>query len=244
MPAALTKRLQEHPGHSLKYSVSMSFYHSSSKRFFGSTWMGFKQSPPKKGGENLLFNEVVYWSSSVVDPNCFSVIELVATEVDNSSGVVMGQYGCGWAMLQPFGDVGIKDISLENKLGEEGKAPLPIEPQQTLIPHHLLNAFQDTNPSRSTPVPHVNSVSLRRRTSTVSMRFPSLVVASGTGSTPMSALPSSLRLLLFSKKTNSLALLIPLAASKCPRSNFQMGGESPRALSWAGWPLDPRRIGR
>ena len=98
----------------------MSFYHSASKRFFGSTWMGFKQSPPKKSAV-LLVNEVVYWNSSIVDPNCFAVVELVATEVDDSSGVVIGQYGCGWSMLQPFGDMGIKDISLENKLGEEGE---------------------------------------------------------------------------------------------------------------------------
>jgi len=125
IPSALTKRLQEYPSHSLKYSVAMSFYHSASKRFFGSTWMGFKQSPPKKS-DVLLVNEVVYWNSSIVDPNCFAVLELVATEVDDSSGVVMGQYGCGWSMLQPFGDTGVKDISLENKLGEEGYQPLKV----------------------------------------------------------------------------------------------------------------------
>jgi hypothetical protein len=125
VPSALRARLDAHPNHSLKYSVSMSFYHSVSKRFFGSTWMGYKQSPPKKS-EVLLINELVYWQSSIADPNCFAIIELVATEVDNGSDVVVGQYGCGWAMMQPFGDAGIRDISTESKLGEEGFHPLKV----------------------------------------------------------------------------------------------------------------------
>lgn len=120
VPTALRQRLDQHPNHSLKYSVSMSFYHSVSKRFFGSTWMGYKQSPPKKS-DVLLVNELVYWQSSIADPNCFAIIELVATEVDTNSDVIVGQYGCGWAMMQPFGDAGIRDISTESKLGEEGE---------------------------------------------------------------------------------------------------------------------------
>ena len=68
----------------------------------------------------------VYWHSSISDPNCFAVIELVATEINSDTGIIAGQYGCGWSMMQPFGDGGIKDISTESKLGEEGFHPLKV----------------------------------------------------------------------------------------------------------------------
>jgi len=124
-PPPLTLRLANHPSHSLKYSLSMSFYHVVSKRFFGSTWMGstFDDSSLKKN--SLVTNEMIYWSSYLSDPNCFAVIELVATEYHRTTNVTIGQYGCGWATLQPFGDVTLKDVGgVEG--GEEGFIPLKV----------------------------------------------------------------------------------------------------------------------
>ena len=56
--------------------------------------MEFDEKCMKKGA--LVTNEVVYWTSMLADPNCFAVLELVATEFDRNSNVVIGQYGCGW----------------------------------------------------------------------------------------------------------------------------------------------------
>jgi hypothetical protein len=46
------------PDHTLEYSVSLSFYHSTSKRFFGSTWMGNRNSDSAIKKDTLLANEV------------------------------------------------------------------------------------------------------------------------------------------------------------------------------------------
>jgi hypothetical protein len=74
---------------------------------------------------SLLASQLVYWQSSITDPNCFAIIELVATEVSKSTKVVSGQYGCGWALLQPFGDVSLKDVT-NMDTSEDGYLPLKI----------------------------------------------------------------------------------------------------------------------
>ena len=75
--------------------------------------------------DTLLTNELVYWQSAITDPNCFAIIELVATEVSKSTKVVSGQYGCGWSLLQPFGDVSLKDVT-NMDTSEDGYLPLKI----------------------------------------------------------------------------------------------------------------------
>ncbi|CAM9507971.1 unnamed protein product, partial [Chrysoparadoxa australica] len=145
----------------LSYSLSMSFYHAGSRRFYGNTFNGDtiseddsdrvirnedgyarprkqnkkkdkeKEKAREKGkgaqkqkrrGSNsskwdeeegdeepddldlsTVHKDVVYWCSSYEDPNCLAVLELVATEVDEASGMEVGKYGCGWTFIQLFG---------------------------------------------------------------------------------------------------------------------------------------------
>lgn len=87
-------------------SISMSFYHTLSKRFYGSTWVGhehpfsIKTSTKRIPIDNL--NELTYFQTRINDPNCFIVVELVMAILSPLDGSVSRRYGCGWALVNPF----------------------------------------------------------------------------------------------------------------------------------------------
>jgi hypothetical protein len=111
IPPSFKKRLQsvEHDGMqvlNITCSMSMTFYHSKTKRFFGSTYLGhehhctIQRSSSKIVFEN--FNELTYFFTRINDPNCFIVIELVMNILSPLSGGLSGRVGCGWAILNPY----------------------------------------------------------------------------------------------------------------------------------------------
>lgn len=89
-------------------SVSMSFFHAASKKFYGCTsFIGHEHVFVLKNSLNHLsinLNELVYFQTKVVDPNSVVVCELVASLFDQFGEDVEKKYGCGFAVLTPFSD--------------------------------------------------------------------------------------------------------------------------------------------
>jgi hypothetical protein len=90
-------------------SVSMSFFHAGSKKFYGSTFVGHEHIFVLKNGLSEInyltinLNELVYFHTKVVDPNSVIVCELVASLFDQF-GEGEKRYGCGFAVVSPFSD--------------------------------------------------------------------------------------------------------------------------------------------
>ena len=87
--------MSEIPDKEIKYSISVAFYHASSKRFYGSTYIGTEHEGTD--GKYIL-NELLYFRLKCFGPNCYAVLELIATEYTSST--VHGQYGCGWGLIR------------------------------------------------------------------------------------------------------------------------------------------------
>lgn len=111
MPPSLRKRLQtaELDGMQLMNatcSMSMTFYHSKSRRFYGSTWVGHEHTCTIKSSSTKIvlenFNELTYFFTRVHDPYCFIVIELIMNILSPLNGSISGRLGCGWAIVNPF----------------------------------------------------------------------------------------------------------------------------------------------
>lgn len=113
IPTTLKRKLQEvqlQDGikeRNIACSISMSFYHVRSKRFFGSTFVGYEHVFSITDSTHVSFparnlNEMMYFQSKIQDRNCFAVLELVMTTYDSFNGSVASRYGCGWALLKPF----------------------------------------------------------------------------------------------------------------------------------------------
>lgn len=111
IPPSFKKRLQSVEQNGMQVlnitcSMSMTFYHSKTKRFYGSTYIGhehhwtIQKSSSKIVFEN--FNELTYFFTRINDPNCFLVIELVMNILSPLSGGISGRVGCGWAILNPY----------------------------------------------------------------------------------------------------------------------------------------------
>lgn len=79
----------------IKYSISVTFYHAPSKRFYGSTYLGTEL---ESTDGTFRLNELLYFRLKYFGPNCYGVLELIATEY--TSSVVNGQYGCGWGLIR------------------------------------------------------------------------------------------------------------------------------------------------
>ena len=104
-------------GFEISAQLSFSLFHLSSGTFFGSTWMG---CPIPLGGDgrdklpdiiDFDYNEIVYLISRITDPSCVAVIEIVASKEDTRKKMVVAQYGCGWTMLNIFGNGHVADIA-------------------------------------------------------------------------------------------------------------------------------------
>ncbi|RLN90950.1 hypothetical protein BBJ28_00024489, partial [Nothophytophthora sp. Chile5] len=101
----------------LTLGVHVSLFHSSSKRFFGNTWVSpelaldpfqIKQSRHPSNStlryvvENVPLNFRAFFLSDVVDASCVGVLELVAYEKDPDSKATARVIGCGWTLLPLF----------------------------------------------------------------------------------------------------------------------------------------------
>jgi len=87
----------------LSIQLSLSFFHTSSKTFFGSTWMGQEIHV----GDNIDsidfdYSDIVYLISRINDATCIGVVEVVASLIDPKRYLTVGQYGCGWTMINLF----------------------------------------------------------------------------------------------------------------------------------------------
>lgn len=87
----------------LSLQLSLSFFHTTSKTFFGSTWMG--QEVHVGDSTDVIdfdYSDIVYLISRINDPTCIGVVEIVASLVDTKKYITIGQYGCGWTMINLF----------------------------------------------------------------------------------------------------------------------------------------------
>jgi len=92
------------PDIKLTFSISLTFYHVSSKRFFGSTFIGCEHKYNTKTDnerDSILLNELVYFSPKYDrGDEQLIIVELIATEYNRKSGTKEGVYGCGWTLLR------------------------------------------------------------------------------------------------------------------------------------------------
>ena len=87
----------------LSLQLSLSFFHTASKTFFGSTWMG--QEVHVGDSTDVIdfdYSDIVYLISRINDSSCIGVVEVVASLIDTKRYITIGQYGCGWTMINLF----------------------------------------------------------------------------------------------------------------------------------------------
>lgn len=87
--------------------LSLSMYHFKSKTFFGSTWISSPISiSPQNGGVpiaiDLDYNEILYLISKIIDPDAVGVVEIVVSKIDQTTNIILQQYGCGWTIIKLF----------------------------------------------------------------------------------------------------------------------------------------------
>jgi hypothetical protein len=108
LSGSIKKRLEETGERRITCSMSMSFYHFTGAKFYGSTFVGHEHAFTLKSVKNdtLIqiknFNELVYFQTKVYDSNCFVVIELVVSLYDHYGDVVEKRYGCGFVLISTF----------------------------------------------------------------------------------------------------------------------------------------------
>ena len=89
-------------------SISMSFFHVPSKKFYGTTFAGHEHTFTLKSLNEMSnlsinnLNEMIYFQTTVVDPNAVVVCELVAALYDAFGEGIEKRYGCGFAVISPF----------------------------------------------------------------------------------------------------------------------------------------------
>eukprot|EP00956_Cyclotella_meneghiniana_P014371 scaffold21503_cov56-Cyclotella_meneghiniana.AAC.2 len=104
-------------------SVSLSFFHTPSKKFYGSTFIGHQHTFSLKNINEIKslslsnLNELVYFQTRVNDPNSVLVCELVASLLDPFGDGIEKRFGCGFAIIGPF-------IDTENDDGSSQRDPI------------------------------------------------------------------------------------------------------------------------
>ena len=103
IPSRLSKLLSQQSNHSLKFSISVTFYHALSKQFYGTTFVGNDHTSTTSAEEDdpvISLNELIYFKSKYNDHHCYAITELIATEYSPSHVDWKGnQYGCGWSVI-------------------------------------------------------------------------------------------------------------------------------------------------
>ena len=104
IPKAIQKRMSYNQDIRLTFSISLTFYHVPSKRFFGSTYIGYENEhipKPDRESDCFLLNELVYFSPKYDrGDDQLLVVELIATEYNRKTETKEGIYGCGWTLVR------------------------------------------------------------------------------------------------------------------------------------------------
>ena len=94
----------------IKCSISMSFFHTPTKKFYGSTFVGHEHFFVLKNLDQMNnvsmknLNELVYFHTSVVNPNSVVVCELIVSVFEPMGNGIETRHGCGFAVISPFLD--------------------------------------------------------------------------------------------------------------------------------------------
>jgi len=104
IPKSIQKRLAYNSDIKLTISISLSFYHVPSKRFFGSTFVsGEVEYHAKDDSKNdsIFLNELIYFCPKYDRGDMqLIIVELIANEYSRKTGTKQGVYGCGWTLLR------------------------------------------------------------------------------------------------------------------------------------------------
>ena len=119
----LTKLTNDSQEKCIKYFVSISFYHTVSKHFFGTTWKSCSSDYTDEGGGAITLNEVVIFHSKIIDSNCIAIIELIAEKHDTNNAYSR-QISCGFCMIQPFGTNFLDVCSYSREEDDDDAIPL------------------------------------------------------------------------------------------------------------------------
>jgi hypothetical protein len=86
-------------GYQVSVQLSLSMFHTISRTFFGSTWMGAPIPLMESDRDNLAavvdfeYSDLVYMISRLQDKTCVAVIEIVASTIDKKNEVLVSQHG-------------------------------------------------------------------------------------------------------------------------------------------------------
>ena len=75
--------------------LSFSLYHIDTCSFFGSTWMGLPVTLKENMPDivDFYYGDIIYALTRVSDPNCIGIIEIVVTQTDKVTDLLVSQYG-------------------------------------------------------------------------------------------------------------------------------------------------------
>ena len=96
-------------------SFRVSLFDLGARQFFGNTWSsepGHLQGTKGRGRCRITasghldvpsFSMPVYLYTHISDPNCAAIVEIVVSDIDEASGMIVHSYGIGWAVVKFFG---------------------------------------------------------------------------------------------------------------------------------------------
>jgi len=96
-------------------SFRVSLFDLGTRQFFGNTWCsepGHLQGSKRRGRCRVTasgnldvpnFEMPVYLYTHISDPNCAAVVEIVISDIDEASGMIVHSYGIGWSVVKFFG---------------------------------------------------------------------------------------------------------------------------------------------
>ncbi|KAH3767119.1 nephronophthisis 4 [Pelomyxa schiedti] len=87
----------------VEYKFHFSMFDCFTKKFFGNTFISDSAEGNNIGNlERVVYNQSVYFHSSIIDENCVAILEyVVQVKLDS---VVIKEYSVGWSILPVFGD--------------------------------------------------------------------------------------------------------------------------------------------
>lgn len=98
------KLLKESAKYETSVQLSFSFYNIKTASFFGSTWMGVAVTLKEKMPDvvDFYYGDILYALTRVSDPNCVGIVEIVVTQCEKGSKLLVSQFGCGWTIVHCF----------------------------------------------------------------------------------------------------------------------------------------------
>ncbi len=89
------KLLENNKKYEVTVQLSLSFFNISTCSFFGSTWMGVPVVLQDKMPDivDFYYNDLFYALTRVSDPNCIGIVEIVVSQKDKASKLLVSQFG-------------------------------------------------------------------------------------------------------------------------------------------------------